>query len=233
MTEKETVHGYHRFYNRAVASLLQRETPRPPAMVEIGVWKGESIPFWRALARPWKYIGLDLSVDPSHDPFVDLRQLDQSDPAALDAFVAHEREMQRNSILLIVDDGSHVPDHQVLTFNKLFPLLEEGGLYMIEDIETSYWSRGSLYNRYEVRCGFHHPGSVVERFKQALDVVNLNFLHEDNRRELNRVCAACGFDPLVLRSVRTITFGPNFILMEKKTQDDLRFDQPYRLSVLL
>jgi len=233
MTDKETVHGYDRFYKRTVAWLLGLPTTRPPAMIEIGVEQGKSIPFWRQLAPSWKYIGLDLSVIPSSDPFVDVQQLDQSDPGALDAFVANERTLGLHSFMLIVDDGSHVPDHQVLSFNKLFPLLDDGGFYVVEDVETSYWSRGTLYEKYVIRCGFRNPGSIVERFKQAADVVNLTFLHEDNRRELDRVCCACGFDAQVLPSIRTITFGPNFVLIEKKVTQDREFEKPYRLSGFL
>jgi hypothetical protein len=37
---------------------------------------------------------------------------------------------------LIVDDASHVLEHQKLCLEELWPLLEEGGLYIIEDIYT-------------------------------------------------------------------------------------------------
>ena len=46
----------------------------------------------------------------------------------------------------VIDDGSHIPEHQLLTFNCFFDIvLQPGGIYILEDIEVSYWRRGSLY----------------------------------------------------------------------------------------
>ena len=47
---------------------------------------------------------------------------------------------------LIVDDGSHDVGHQQLTFGKLFRLLKPNGIYIIEDMCTSYFKEGeNLY----------------------------------------------------------------------------------------
>ena len=35
---------------------------------------------------------------------------------------------------LIIDDGSHIQDHQLLTLKMLFPLLNSNGIYVCEDI---------------------------------------------------------------------------------------------------
>ena len=40
---------------------------------------------------------------------------------------------------LIIDDGSHLWAHQRITFETMFPLLRPGGMFVIEDLETSYW----------------------------------------------------------------------------------------------
>ncbi len=46
---------------------------------------------------------------------------------------------QISSLDIIIDDGSHINEHVIETFKMLFPLLKDGGLYVIEDIQTSYW----------------------------------------------------------------------------------------------
>lgn len=43
------------------------------------------------------------------------------------------------SLDIIIDDGSHINQHMITTFKILFPLLKNGGIYVIEDLETSYW----------------------------------------------------------------------------------------------
>src|SRR4051794_15880203 len=40
---------------------------------------------------------------------------------------------------IVVDDGSHQPPHVIESFQILFPMLVDGGVYVIEDIQTSYW----------------------------------------------------------------------------------------------
>ena len=35
---------------------------------------------------------------------------------------------------IIIDDGSHIPEHQILSFNCFYPLLKPGGYYIIEDV---------------------------------------------------------------------------------------------------
>ena len=43
---------------------------------------------------------------------------------------------------VILDDGSHVPEHQILTINKLWKLVKPfPGIYIIEDLQTSYWKK--------------------------------------------------------------------------------------------
>jgi hypothetical protein len=39
---------------------------------------------------------------------------------------------------IIIDDGSHINKHVISSFNYLFPVLKNGGIYVIEDTETSY-----------------------------------------------------------------------------------------------
>jgi demethylmacrocin O-methyltransferase len=39
----------------------------------------------------------------------------------------------------VIDDGSHRPQDVIDSFGILFPMLADDGLYVIEDIQTSYW----------------------------------------------------------------------------------------------
>jgi len=57
-------------------------------------------------------------------------------------------DWERGGWDIIIDDGSHVPRHQLITFTSLFPCVRPGGVYVIEDIESSYYdgSDPSLYH---------------------------------------------------------------------------------------
>ncbi len=41
---------------------------------------------------------------------------------------------------IILDDGSHISSDVIFSFEVLFPRLKKGGIYIVEDTETSYWS---------------------------------------------------------------------------------------------
>lgn len=40
---------------------------------------------------------------------------------------------------IVIDDGSHLSDDVLAAFHALFPRLRPGGIYVIEDLQTSYW----------------------------------------------------------------------------------------------
>jgi hypothetical protein len=67
---------------------------------------------------------------------------------------------------IIIDDGSHDNNHVFYTFNYLFKTLniENVGLYVIEDIHTSYWP---YYNG-----GYKEPNSTIEKLKNLIDMLH-------------------------------------------------------------
>jgi hypothetical protein len=57
--------------------------------------------------------------------------IDQSNPNTLSAFC--KKSAKKYDV--IIDDGSHIPSHQILTFNTFFEqILNDGGIYVIEDL---------------------------------------------------------------------------------------------------
>ena len=65
---------------------------------------------------------------------------------------------------IIIDDGSHINEHQINTFNYLFDYLNEDGTYLVEDIHTSYWSNWG--------GGYKKESSFVEFAKSLVDHIN-------------------------------------------------------------
>lgn len=43
---------------------------------------------------------------------------------------------------VIIDDASHVNSLTIQSFKHLFPWMRPGGIYVIEDVETSWWEKG-------------------------------------------------------------------------------------------
>lgn len=40
---------------------------------------------------------------------------------------------------LVIDDGGHSMEQQIVSLERLWPAVKPGGLYVIEDLQTSYW----------------------------------------------------------------------------------------------
>jgi len=68
---------------------------------------------------------------------------------------------------IIIDDGSHINEHVIGTFNILFPKLKDEGIYVIEDTQTSYWEDfgGNSKN-------LNDPKTIMNYFKSLTDALN-------------------------------------------------------------
>ncbi|MGX7872042.1 hypothetical protein ACVDG5_003300 [Mesorhizobium sp. ORM6] len=73
-----------------------------------------------------------LTPAPRHMSRIRIEILDQSKVQDLDLLAT------KGPFDVIVDDGSHVWTHQILTFQKLIGTVTPGGFYIVEDLDTSY-----------------------------------------------------------------------------------------------
>jgi MycE methyltransferase N-terminal len=97
---------------------------------------GESLQVWRHFFPRGKIVGLDVFEKTAlNDMRITTVKANQSDHAALVLLSAEFGPFD-----IIIDDGSHVSEHIIASFETLFPLLADGGLYVIEDLQTAYWS---------------------------------------------------------------------------------------------
>ena len=44
---------------------------------------------------------------------------------------------------VIIDDGGHFAHQHQISFEVLFPILRDGGVYLVEDTHTCYWPKSS------------------------------------------------------------------------------------------
>ena len=139
-TDKEGVH----FYSAAYASHLEHLRDRQIRLLEIGVggYKdplsgGESLRMWKEYFPNAQIVGLDI-YDKSGlaEERIAIVQGDQSDPGVLE-----DIGVRFGPFDVIIDDGSHISSHVIASFRGLFRYLKVGGIYAIEDLQTSYWEK--------------------------------------------------------------------------------------------
>jgi hypothetical protein len=138
--------GYH-WYAQHYQSHFHRLRKKRLNLLEIGVGGyddpragGESLRMWKDYFPNANIFGIDV-FDKSglEEPRIRIFKGSQDDPDFL-AWVAG----QIGRLDIIIDDGSHLNEHMVASFQALFPLLAEGGFYAIEDLQAAYMvSQGS------------------------------------------------------------------------------------------
>lgn len=228
-TDKITHHHYHRFYPQYLEAIRDKEEG---AFLEIGVDRGGSMKMWQEFF-PYLFIyGVDIDIEDSGLRFKIFRA-DQSKKDDIESLVAKIKEKE-HKVWAVNDDGSHVPEHQILTFNILFDkILEPGGTYIIEDIETSYWGNGNLYG-YNLKCGYQNSSSLIEKVKDLIDFLNREFLTSENFEICKARLEHSGFHLETLTQVSTVTFGHNCLIFKKKTPTEYGLEgRPYRFKQFL
>jgi hypothetical protein len=134
-SDKCTWHSYGRIYDQLFANATVRK------MLEIGIGykgllaesyeNGASLRMWAEYFPDSEIYGLDIRPD----ALVNEGRIHsfQCDQGKINSLLA-AREAIGDGLDLIVDDGSHRPEHQILSAFALWPSIARGGRYVIEDV---------------------------------------------------------------------------------------------------
>ncbi len=137
--------------------------------LEIGIFHGGSLQMWKEYFGPKARIyGVD--INPACKQFeesqISIHIGDQSDKRFLTQLT---KDIPRIDIVL--DDGGHFMDQQIHTFEVLYPALALDGVYLCEDLHTSY--------QRPYGGGFGRRSTFIEYSKYFID-----YLHAKHAPEL-------------------------------------------------
>ena len=158
---------YPFIYDQIFARYL--DAGKPVRMLEIGVLNGGSLEVWKKSLPPGSEVhGLD--IDPKCQALefsagIHFHLGNATDDALMNRLFAG---MEFD---IILDDGSHECTDVISTFLNLFAKVRPGGIYIVEDLHTSYmdtWGYGLLYK-----------SSSVEFFKRFIDVLHGDYLSRE------------------------------------------------------
>jgi len=116
---------YLRHYEAALKDLQHEKIN----LIEIGVQNGNSTRVWKWFFSQANIIGIDINPACARwaQDRVKIEIGSQTDGKFLDR-VCHDHPPT-----VIIDDGSHMSEHIIFTFERAFPQLLPGGYYIIED----------------------------------------------------------------------------------------------------
>lgn len=178
-------HGYTSFYS----FLFEEFRHDPFTMVEIGLQHGygsldpdalltrkvydlPSIKMWLEFFPHAQVVGCDISDFSAFkmDRFR-FERVDMGDAGALERLAS-----SLPPVRIIIDDASHAAYHQQIALTKLFPILEPGGFYFIEDLHATHGIAARL-----PPC--NPTDAVIERFAQTHQL-DIPFVLASERRNL-------------------------------------------------
>jgi hypothetical protein len=126
---------------------------QPVKLLELGIYRGGSLRLWRDYFPRGLIVGVDAVIDPAVQPEDRIRVYQgwQQDTTFLTRVAL---ENAPDGFDIIIDDASHLGELTRVAFWHLFTHhLRPGGLYVIEDWGTGYWSDWPDGQAYRPRSG--------------------------------------------------------------------------------
>ena len=127
-------HGYTTVYENYFESLRNKKL----RILEIGIADGKSLLTWSEYFKNSTIIGIDIhKIDLKEKNLehvnIKVHQGSQSDEKFINEIIN-----EYGNFDIIIDDGSHLRKDVIKSFHLLFPHLNNDGLYVVEDMQTSY-----------------------------------------------------------------------------------------------
>ena len=182
--EKFFFYGQHRLIHKFVHYFEIYESNfgcyrhKKPKILEIGVFRGGSLQMWK------NYFGEGACI---YGADIDNTCLEYEEDGIKICIGSQDDEKFLKEISdkygpfdIVIDDGSHLCEHQIKSFEYLFPLLAEGGVYLCEDVHTSYETLGNIWNG-----GFRKKGTFIEYAKSLIDDLYRDYVSAEDKRQLS------------------------------------------------
>ena len=105
---------------------------------------------------------------------------------------------------IVIDDGGHTMEQQIITLEEIYDHIKEDGLYWCEDCATSYWNATH-------GGGYKHKDSYIEYTKNIIDYLNAYSAVKEDKLEVNKYT----------KTAYSICYHENVIVIEKKIRDEI------------
>jgi hypothetical protein len=174
---------------------------RKPTVLEIGVMHGGSLQVWKEYFGPGaRIVGIDINpaTKQYEEPGIEIHVGDQADRTFLE-----DLARRCGGFDVVIDDGGHRMEPQKASLGILWPHLRSPGVYLCEDVHTSYFTRFG--------GGFRQPGTFIERAKQLIDTLHARWTGRLDKAEVDTWTA-----PL-----HSLHFYPAMVFLEKRPHDQV------------
>lgn len=184
-------------YFEAYDRFFSKYRGKDVTILEIGVFKGGSLQMWKhyfdAANHKVKVYGIDINPD--------CKALEEEN---IEIFIGsqEDREFLRSvkeqigKIDILIDDGGHTMNQQITTFEELFDLVSDDGIYLCEDLHTSYM---------EAYGGEYKGDTFIEYSKNLIDYLHAQY--SESKEFLPNKYS---------EQIKAVTYYDSMIFIEKK-----------------
>ncbi|WIH87731.1 class I SAM-dependent methyltransferase [Brachyspira pilosicoli] len=104
---------------------------------------------------------------------------------------------------ILIDDGGHKMDQQIITLEEMYDHIKDNGLYWCEDTSTSYWkSHGG---------GYKNNNTYIEYTKNIIDYLNAYYALKDDDLTTN----------IYTDTAYSICYHENVVVIEKRIRNKI------------
>ena len=128
--DKGTFHSYIDIYNDIFSQFQDVEFN----FLEIGILNGKSVHLWNDYFEKANIFAVDIN-NKDHLNLQNSRTFIFHDDATKSTFL---EKIKNKKFKIIIDDGSHQLNDQISSFYLLKDFIEDGGIYIIEDVFPSH-----------------------------------------------------------------------------------------------
>ncbi|MBU3714746.1 MAG: class I SAM-dependent methyltransferase [Ferruginibacter sp.] len=179
---------YEKYFSKYIGQELN--------ILEIGISHGGSLQLWK------KYFGDKVNIF-AIDINPECKKLEEE---RIKIFIGSQedkvflQEVKKNlpALDIIIDDGGHTMNQQIVSFENLFLKLKNEGIYLIEDTHTSYW--------YEFHGGLKKASAFIEYSKDLIDSLYEEHVLNKNKIKINENT----------QNINSISFYDSIVVFEKK-----------------
>jgi len=125
-------HGYISFYTKLFNPIKDNVTQ----FLEIGIDMGSSLHTWKDYFKNSSIYGIDINI-PDSVKNIDRMYYAVADQSNKDQLLSAITYWNNPTFDIIMDDGGHCVKQQRVSIETLWPLLNPGGYYIIEDLHTN------------------------------------------------------------------------------------------------
>lgn len=184
---------YHRYFSKYRGKGV--------TILEFGVADGGSLQMWKHyFGKKAKIIGVDIDSRCKDiiENQIEIHIGDQGNRSFLKNLIKNTGEID-----IVIDDGGHFMKQQIITFQEMFPAIKKRGIYVTEDLHTSYWK--------DFGGGYKKNGTFIEFTKDLIDQIQA-WHSRDARLKINGIT----------RTLKSIHVYDSMVIFEK---DEVRLSR--------